>query len=180
MPEPLPQGKRQRLSEATKAEIRRLHAIGGFTHQQIADQAGVSKGVIGRTIDPAKHLQYARKSAQTMARKRREHPLYGGWERMRQRCSDPNVPNWKDYGGRGITVAECFDLFEVYERYVYGLPPCAHGFSGNPATGGRCPHSCTLDRKYNDGPYAPGNLAWATRKEQNMNRRVVYLKGMAA
>jgi hypothetical protein len=31
----------------------------------------------------------------------------------------------------------------------------------------------SVDRKNNDGDYAPGNVRWATRKEQQENKRKV-------
>jgi len=36
---------------------------------------------------------------------------------------------------------------------------------------GECPEGYTLDRINNDGHYEPGNLRWASRLEQNINRR---------
>ena len=38
---------------------------------------------------------------------------------------------------------------------------------------GERPEGKTLDRPDNDGNYEPGNVRWATRTEQNINKRKV-------
>jgi hypothetical protein len=63
------------------------------------------------------------------------------------------LPQWKDYGGRGIEFR-----FISIEQFFAELGPRA-----SPA------HS--LDRKDNDGHYEPGNVRWATKTEQQLNRR---------
>lgn len=86
---------------------------------------------------------------------RKPTPEYMAWSAMLHRCSNPNSPFWKDYGGRGISVcAEWRD----YERFLkdVGKKPSPH-------------HS--LDRIDNNGDYSPGNVRWATWKQQIRNRR---------
>lgn len=39
-------------------------------------------------------------------------PEYNAWRNMRARCGNPRHPRFKDYGGRGITVAEHWHDFE--------------------------------------------------------------------
>ena len=48
--------------------------------------------------------------------------------------------------------------FMAFYDHVTSLPHCGE-------------KSYTLDRINNDGNYEPGNVRWATRYEQNMNRR---------
>jgi hypothetical protein len=77
------------------------------------------------------------------------------WWRMKQRCYYPSG-RFKDYGGRGIKV--CKRWINSYENFLADM--------------GRAPspqHS--LDRKKNDGNYTPKNCRWATREEQQANRR---------
>lgn len=34
------------------------------------------------------------------------HPVYNSWVKMRDRCLNPNVRSYKDYGARGITICQ--------------------------------------------------------------------------
>ncbi len=82
--------------------------------------------------------------------------VYNCWNGMRARCSNENAPNYSFYGGRGISVCpEWRDSFEAFYACI-GDPPTKH-------------HS--IDRINNDGNYEPSNCRWATKKEQNKNRR---------
>jgi hypothetical protein len=74
------------------------------------------------------------------------------WVWMRQRCNNPNNPQWKNYGGRGITVR--FSSFDEFFAEVGGRPDCR-----------------SIDRIDPNGDYAPGNVRWATSTEQQRNRR---------
>jgi hypothetical protein len=74
------------------------------------------------------------------------------YDSARQRCTNPNSQNWKNYGGRGIRF-----LFTSFEQFFAELGPRPAGMS--------------LDRKNNDGNYEPGNVRWATASEQRRNQR---------
>ena len=87
-----------------------------------------------------------------------EHPLYGRWKHQRSRCLNPSDPDYSDYGGRGIEFYWAWQDDPIaYFAYVESLP--------------RVPGEDSLDRRNNDGHYAPGNMRWANSFVQNGNRR---------
>lgn len=78
---------------------------------------------------------------------------------MIQRCYNRRLPNFDDYGGRGITVCrEWLDSFEAFFSHVGPRPTDRH----------------SLDRIQNDKGYEPGNVQWATRTTQSRNRNYVH------
>lgn len=88
---------------------------------------------------------------------------YRTWDRVRQRCYNPKSNGYKYWGGRGIKMyAAWINDPLAFCEYISKLPH--FGESGR-----------TLDRIDNDGDYVPNNLRWATKSEQNANKR--YRKG---
>ena len=74
---------------------------------------------------------------------------------MIQRCTNPRTKAFKNYGGRGIKICERWFTFDNFLADM-GEPPLG----------------LTLDRYPDrDGNYEPTNVRWATRKEQNNNKR---------
>ena len=84
--------------------------------------------------------------------------LHNVWKSMRQRCTNPNSRNFKNYGGRGIRVCDEWDSFDSFYDHVSQLP--YFGEKGR-----------SIDRINNDGNYEPGNVRWATTVEQEHNKR---------
>lgn len=84
---------------------------------------------------------------------------YGIWYMMHIRCEDPNHVNYRYYGGRGIAVCD---------RWT-GYP---EGFLAFCEDMGRRPsRDHSIDRIDNNRGYEPGNVRWATAKEQRANQR---------
>jgi hypothetical protein len=75
------------------------------------------------------------------------------------RCTNPRSQTYPDYGGRGITVHPEWIADRVaFLAYLVTLP-------------GWDQPELQLDRRDNNGGYAPGNLRFTTRSENMANKR---------
>lgn len=81
---------------------------------------------------------------------------YRSWTHIKGRCLNPADAAFRNYGGRGITIApEWVTDFPAFLAHI-----------------GRAPHgSLTVERIDNSRGYVPGNVRWATRHEQTRNSR---------
>jgi|SRR5262245_16113233 len=88
------------------------------------------------------------------------------WVAMRQRCHNPKASKYADYGGRGIRVCARWRIsFQAFLADVGPKPGPAY----------------SLERVNNNGHYEPGNVRWATPREQCLNKRnnrVVTFRGI--
>ena len=76
------------------------------------------------------------------------------WQAMKNRCYNKNIPQYKNYGGRGIRVCDEWrnDFVAFYNHF------------------GDIPKHLSIDRKDNDGDYKPSNTKLSTRREQCRNK----------
>lgn len=97
-------------------------------------------------------------------------PEYKTWRNMLTRGRNPNINHAEHYVLKGVTVAEEWlpggdgKGFERFLAHVGPKPSRKH----------------SLDRIDNDGNYEPGNVRWASQKEQMANRsdnRLIPYKG---
>lgn len=97
---------------------------------------------------------------------RSKSSLYGLWSGMVSRCHNPNATHFDLYGGRGITVCPEWRTFAGFAAYIDGT------LGARPSPG----HS--IDRIDNERGYEPGNVRWATHREQARNRRTTTLRAL--
>lgn len=84
---------------------------------------------------------------------------YSSWIAMKGRCLNKNHKDYPRYGAVGITICdEWANSFEIFFNHA-----------------GERPTGTTLDRIDNSKGYVPGNVRWATPKQQARNRNKLLI-----
>lgn len=79
---------------------------------------------------------------------------YRCWRSLKNRCLNPKNAQYKDYGGRGITICERWlDFINFF------------------ADMGKSPNKSEIDRIDNNSGYFKENCRWTTKKKNASNRR---------
>lgn len=87
--------------------------------------------------------------------KGQETPTYRSWLAMKNRCLNTRTPIYARYGAVGITVCPSWLSFDRFLADVGERPGLGY----------------SLDRIDGTKGYEPGNVRWATMREQNRNRK---------
>lgn len=82
--------------------------------------------------------------------------LYITWQAIKQRCLNPNNPNFHHYGGRGIKI--CDEWMDYLEFRRWSL---SAGYTDY----------LTIERIDVHGGYNPGNCTWIPKEKQVCNTR---------
>ena len=86
-------------------------------------------------------------------------PTHNSWTAMKQRCLNPNMPDYHNYGGRGIQV--CDEWKDSFIAFYEDM--------------GERPEGTSLVRKDNNGNYEPSNCFWGNSLERTLSRRATKL-----
>lgn len=99
------------------------------------------------------------KEATRKSNKSKANPNYqiegaSSWKAMMARCYNKNNNQFPNYGARGITVCE---RWQIIDNFIHDM--------------GARPDGMTLDRINGDGNYEPSNCRWLSQKGQQNNKR---------
>lgn len=127
-------------------------------------QCGAERVIKGKSFGRAKSCGCARRMprpAHVVAAHTKHglagSPTYTSWSAMKQRCYNPKTTGYASYGGRGIRVCDRWrESFEAFVADVGERPSLRHSLDRYPDV---------------DGHYEPGNVRWATTREQGRNKR---------
>lgn len=153
-------GPRSKLGKAQAVGC--LCACGKFEPAMLSDlYRGVKKSCGCLALDAGKRL-----SSHARTHGMSKTPEYKAWFSMINRCRRSETTGYERYGGRGIAVCDEWrgSFLSFYEH-----------------VGPRPSRDYSLDRIDVNGDYSPGNVRWATRKQQQRNIRsnlVVMIHGI--
>lgn len=82
--------------------------------------------------------------------------VYRIWGGMIERCTNPRSKDFKNYGGRGVSICDEWRNFEGFKEWAL-----SNGYED----------TLSIDRIDVNGNYEPSNCRWITIRDQQKNRR---------
>ena len=144
------------LRTSWERDVRDALAVYGTDREAAAKRLGVSVRQLRRYARELGYEPISPLSTRGLKLKTPTEKARMAWESMHSRCRPTaSQHHQKSYYNRGIRVCERWASFDLFLEDV-GLPTSMDH---------------TLDRINNDIGYGPGNCRWATRSEQQRNKR---------
>lgn len=127
-------------------------------------ECGVERAVLGYDLKKGKSQSCGCLSVQKTIERSTKHGgcgsrLYVVWADMIQRCVNPNRPDFKYYGGKGVSVCPEWRDYASFAEW---------------AQRSDYREDLTIDRIDVDGDYEPSNCRWVTWMVQQQNRTNVH------
>lgn len=118
-------------------------------------ECGAEKPVYGKSLTSGRSKSCGCKRVGNVTHGKSKTPEYRVWSSIMERCYNEKQVSYKNYGARGITICDEWRDFENFLRDVGKKPGPEY----------------SIERINNDVGYEPGNVRWATKTEQVINRR---------
>jgi hypothetical protein len=120
----------------------------GTLHQRLSS---------GWSVERALHAPTRKRGIYTGKPTSERQKLWRVWKHIIDRCGNPDDKAYPYYGGRGISIHPAWaESFDAFLAGVGPRPSSQHSLDRFPASAGN---------------YEPGNVRWATAKEQAASRR---------
>lgn len=116
---------------------------------------GKQKIVLGYSLTRGKSKTCGCQTWKKQKHRKSNSKEYSSWACMLQRCTNPNVKSYKDYGGRGIKVCKKWESFNEFYGDMGDMPEWAD----------------SIERKEVDGDYEKSNCVWESKLAQAQNKR---------